>query len=247
MTNVVDLARLSEAVYEDQPKVGQWLRRGLPYTVKGSSYKSAIYAHMETDDFAFAIAGTDEIGDIASDWQLFIGRMPDQYRVARSAYLAAGQLIFNLGGMYLTGHSLGGGLASMLAKEHGDPVVTFNAPGMARAFADLKHREPGLSTARDEDRKVLHICSHFDLVSRGTGAHMGGKDSVRRLSTKTPKTAATAGSVLLGVATSVFTGPLAVGAGVVAAAVGIVEGHSIRRLVSALERKKEYEQDLGWI
>lgn len=71
-----------------------------------------------------------------------MGRMPDQYRVATSAYFEALQRANALVGFYLTGHSLGGGLASMLAKQFGDPTATFNAPGMARAFSDPQAQQP---------------------------------------------------------------------------------------------------------
>jgi hypothetical protein len=145
MTSVVDLAKLSDAVYQDQVSVGEWLRRGLPYTIESSGFKSALYQNRRTADFALTIAGTSptELDDLRSDYQLAMGRMPDQYRVALSAYSAAADQTGGLVGFYLTGHSLGGGLASMLGKQFGDPLVTFNAPGMARAFADLTGRHMG--------------------------------------------------------------------------------------------------------
>jgi hypothetical protein len=140
---------------------------------------------MESNDYALAIAGTSptEFDDLKSDAQLTLGLMPNQYRVARSAYFAVAAVSGGFGGLYITGHSLGGGLASMLAKEHGDPTVTFNAPGMARAFANLQSKEPGLSVCEDKDRKIIHICAFFDVVSRGTGKHLGGANTVKRIKT----------------------------------------------------------------
>jgi hypothetical protein len=87
MTSVADLAKLADAVYSDQISVGQWLRRGQPFTQENSSYKSALFQNSVSADYALAIAGTSltELDDLESDYQLAMGRMPDQYRVARSA------------------------------------------------------------------------------------------------------------------------------------------------------------------
>jgi hypothetical protein len=45
MTSVVDLAKLSDAVYTDKVKVGQWLRIGLPFTQQGSGFNSAFLTY----------------------------------------------------------------------------------------------------------------------------------------------------------------------------------------------------------
>jgi hypothetical protein len=245
MTSVVDLAKLANAVYNDETGVGQWLRRGLPYTVEGSGFKSALYQNRQTADFALVVAGTSptELDDLHSDIQLALGRMPNQYRVARSAFADAMNQTGGLVGFYLTGHSLGGGLVSMLGKEHGNPTVTFNAPGMARAFANLQSNEPGMSSARDDDRKVLHICAFFDVVSRGTGAHLGGSDSVRRHYTGSIGRNTAIGAVV----GTVLSGGNPLGAAAGAGAATALTAHSMDRMVSTLEGIPRYSEPLDWL
>lgn len=245
MASVVDLAKLADAVYEDKTAVGQWIRYGLPFSVENSGFKSALYQHRQTAEFSMVIAGTSptEWDDLRSDYQLAMGRMPDQYRVARSAFQASMNQTGGLVGFYLTGHSLGGGLVSMLGKEHGNPTVTFNAPGMARAFADLQSSEPGMGVVRDDDRKVLHICAFFDVVSRGTGAHMGAAGSVQRVHTGavgvTTFVAGAVGTLLSG-------GNPLVGAAAAAGATAL-KAHGITRMIPALENNSAYTEDLDWL
>jgi hypothetical protein len=60
-----------------------------PLLSKAAVFKSALFQHMESNDYALAIAGTSptEFDDLKSDAQLALGLMPNQYRVARSATL----------------------------------------------------------------------------------------------------------------------------------------------------------------
>lgn len=245
MASVVDLAKLADAVYSDALSVEQWLRVGLPFTVENSGFKSALYQHRQSAEFSLIIAGTSptDLDDLHSDYQLAIGTMPNQYRVARSAFQAASNQTGGLVGFYLAGHSLGGGLASMLGKEYGNPTVTFNAPGMARAFADLQSNEPGMGVARDDDRKVLHICAFFDVVSRGTGRHMGAQGSVQRIHTGAVGTT----TLIAGAVGTLLSGgnPL-VGAAAAAGATAL-KAHGITRMIPVLESNSAYSQDLDWL
>lgn len=242
MTSVVDLAKLSNAVYSDKVKVGQWLRVGLPFTVNGSGFKSALFQNMQSNDYALAIAGTEptDTDDLKSDVQIAFGNVPNQHRVARSAYHSVAGVTGGLSSVYITGHSLGGGLASMLGKEHGDPCVTFNAPGMARSFAALTKSEPGLSAVKDENRKILHIRAAFDAVSIGTGRHMG-KNAV-----KSAYTAPVGRKELLaGAATTMVAGPVAGAA--VTGGMAVAKAHGITRLIPVLSGKPEFTKDLAWV
>jgi hypothetical protein len=143
----------------------------------------------------------------------------------------------------LTGHSLGGGLASMLGKQFGDPLVTFNAPGMARAFADLQSNNPGMGVARDEDRKVLHICAFFDVVSRGTGRHMGAEGSVQRIHTGAVGTS----TIVAGVVGTLVTGGNPLVGAAAAAGVTALKAHGITRMIPVLENNSEYTRPLDWL
>jgi putative lipase involved disintegration of autophagic bodies len=85
---------------------------------------------------------------------------------------------FNL---YLTGHSLGGGLASLLsAKKAGLPTVTFNAPGMQRSFigSHLLDIIGRINLHYVDTSQMLHLRSTGDPVSSLTGKHMGKVEEV---------------------------------------------------------------------
>lgn len=89
-----------------------------------------------------AIRGTDgdqkDKKDFWSDLQIAIGRVPSQYKSAKMAFdefkNIAGRVKIQSSSFYLTGHSLGNGLASILMEKESFPkptfVVTFNSPGM---------------------------------------------------------------------------------------------------------------------
>jgi hypothetical protein len=245
MTSVVDLAKLSDAVYQDKTSVEQWLRVGLPFTQENSGFKSALYQHRQTAEFSLIIAGTSptELDDLHSDVQIAIGNTPNQYRVARTAFHAAMNQTGGLVGFYLAGHSLGGGLVSMLGKEHGNPTVTFNAPGMARAFAHMQTSEPSMGVVRDDDRKVLHICAFFDVVSRGTGAHMGAAGSVRRIHTGAVGTS----TIVAGAIGTLLSGGNPLIGAAAAAGVTALKAHGITRMIPVLESNSTYTEDLDWL
>jgi len=141
----------------------------------------------------FAIRGTDEIRDaVVSDVQIAIGVNPEQFEISLGFFDEFASNISNIGSTYLTGHSLGGGLASMLSAYHGLPVVTFNAPGVVRSFVSLKtygacsgimrHYPPlqGVCrTSRDlirgnvNEKQMLNVRAKYDAVSIGTGDTFG--------------------------------------------------------------------------
>jgi len=74
-----------------------------------------------------AFRGTDDFWDgLLDDKQIAVGGVPPQVFAACDAVRSLG-----LGSQaYLTGHSLGGALALIVAAREGLPAVTFNAPGV---------------------------------------------------------------------------------------------------------------------
>lgn len=138
MASVHDLCLLSSAVYDTDGgatagKSGRWVTKRPPFGNADSGFYAVLFqAGYET---VFAIRGTDftQGSDLGADLELAVGSVPHQFPKADTAFKAALQFNGNRP-MYLTGHSLGGGLASMLGAKHKMPTVTFNAPGMMRSY-----------------------------------------------------------------------------------------------------------------
>jgi hypothetical protein len=79
-----------------------------------------------------AFRGTDQLmmGDGVASYRQAIGLRSEQYdrAVQLSTLVASSQLV--AAGLSFTGHSLGGGLASIAALRNGLPATTFNAAGL---------------------------------------------------------------------------------------------------------------------
>ena len=91
------------------------------------------------DEVVIAYAGTNSALDIAWDDMLIAIQIePTQANGARTFYnqTIGNSLVSSTANIYITGHSLGGSLAQIVAAEKNKECVTFNAPGM-------KHKVPG--------------------------------------------------------------------------------------------------------
>lgn len=168
MASTLDLARLSAHVYSwnhEQGKVpsgsvgeGEWVcvRRFGPDGTEvaagqsiGPGFAAALYQEAQRGEFAFAIRGTDDLLDASVDDVLIAARFnADQLHQAKAA-LSLVRAAHRGTPLYLTGHSLGGGLAVLLAAENPDlPTVTFNAPVMnALAMTPADLLRPGFGSA----------------------------------------------------------------------------------------------------
>lgn len=190
MASVFDLANLSGMAYHfNKSSFNNWVRIrnfGVP---SGKGFYAEIYANTSKKEAVLSIRGTDfdsgDKSDLLSDAQLATGNTPSQYKRAREAYELAkteAQKAYGYNhALYLTGHSLGGGLASLVsAYKGGLPTVTFNAPGMKRAYIGghfikiIGH----INFSYVNTSKMLHIRATGDVVSRGTGDHMGKVEDV---------------------------------------------------------------------
>ncbi len=87
------------------------------------------------NEVIIAYRGTDSFLDIAiDDIQIFINKVPSQKTGAINFYdkiVGLTDIINEHTTITLTGHSLGGALAQLVAVEKNATAVTFNAPGMA--------------------------------------------------------------------------------------------------------------------
>lgn len=187
MASVFELANLSAMAYHStKVKYDTWHRR-MPYGYKnGKGFYAEAYRNNIKNEIVLAIRGTDfkdkDWRDGIADMQIASGQVPYQLKEALDAFNKEGAIAKrNNYKIYLTGHSLGGGIASLVAAKKGDvPVVTFNAPGMLRSFVSSHFIDLfGLIHYHLLDKsKFLHIRANGDLVSMGPSHHMGKVEEV---------------------------------------------------------------------
>jgi len=91
-----------------------------------------------------AIRGTEGLNfqDLFADLQLGIGQIPEQYTALKNFYetLKSSGQIQETDNLTISGHSLGGFLAQLLAVDYGtdfEHTYTFNAPGIGGVPLDL--------------------------------------------------------------------------------------------------------------
>jgi hypothetical protein len=155
-----------------------------------------------------AFAGTENLQDGGADvqlgWNQWLGKRPD------GSVGKGGQDVLNYirahasNPIYITGHSLGGGLAEYAAyyakaqveqlvrSDRQDPtfklnlsLTTFNAMGVLDSLALHEGTSEATITALMQGTYVAHYYRQGDLVSRLGGGHVGGTGSVYKLGTDT--------------------------------------------------------------
>src|SRR6185312_9011616 len=188
---VLDLAKLALAVYSHPPvPVDRWE----PVQTFGSQRKHGFYAvlYRREELHILAYRGTDDWQvDLIDDAAILLGWISSQMGNARDALLTARTVLRGkLGGkLCLTGHSLGGGLAALIAAQYNLPCVTFNAPGTKRSFkahyikgiTGAPYFAPMIKTTtpyETNDGRILNVRARFDAVSVGTGPALGDTDSI---------------------------------------------------------------------
>jgi len=176
----MDLALCANAVYSrDVIKVGPWRRIGEPYGDNSFGFYASAYLHENGRELVVAFRGTDDLADAIADVTIFLGKYPNQAIHAERALKDILSKHRNIKSVHLTGHSLGGGLASLMANAHDLPAVTFNAPGMSRSSIPdwvpfgIKDVVAWGKSVFDSENDILHIRASYDVVSAGTGPRMG--------------------------------------------------------------------------
>lgn len=137
-------AALAGDVYNNSGAPEGWTRLSVSEDPKNGFYAAA-YKKDGSNEIVVVYRGTNESIFAGTDWnsnaQIGAGLRPDQYNNARAFYDAVKQ---QSGGatISLTGHSLGGGLAQLVAAStHNDDRVSataFNAPGVSGSLDNIK-------------------------------------------------------------------------------------------------------------
>lgn len=186
MPSLLALAKACEASYQSVPELQGWTRIHR-YGPRPSGFFGALFRRQLEDgrfEIILAYRGTDGVldGDMASNRDILRGRMVRQFSDALAALSDALQRSEGHT-LYITGHSLGGGLAALCSldkwrKGTALPTVTFNAPGLKASAKQLwgntsslyerEIRSSGLDAYMNEYRKALHIQVEGDPI-----AHFG--------------------------------------------------------------------------
>jgi hypothetical protein len=171
--SLLELARLSSAAYSIKPMCHGW-RTAQAYNLDSSYFAAALFKSEERDDWVLAYRGTDALADLIDDALIGLGAVTTQSFAAERT-LSKALILSSPGKLTLTGHSLGGGLASLIACRHRLPCVTFNAPGMARSLVSSYSSwvSGWIALARTDTSRMLNIRTAGDMVSLATGPGIG--------------------------------------------------------------------------
>ncbi|KKB96266.1 hypothetical protein SZ25_00643 [Candidatus Arcanobacter lacustris] len=131
-----DLAKLSDAVYEG-PKDGYAAELPPGYSYidsSGTKESSEGYfgaAFKSGNTVVVAHRGTDSFSDVDDDYAIFVGKhLPDQVKEAEQFTKKIRAKYGNDVEIIHTGHSLGGGVAQVMALMGKDRAVSFDNPGI---------------------------------------------------------------------------------------------------------------------
>ncbi len=120
---------------------------GAPPSVPG--FKNAIYLDHVSGKYVVAFAGTNDRADIMADIWQGLGQFTLQYNKAIEIGRKLKDLVDFRSNTVVTGHSLGGGLASAASVVSGFHADTFNAAGLLQST--LPYDEDGNSIPSDPD------------------------------------------------------------------------------------------------
>ena len=128
-----------------------------------------VVTYQKKNDIIVAYCGTNDDKDFVSDAQMAMNEVPEQYEKANQYYLDTVAKNPNAS-VVLTGHSLGGSLAQLVASRHKETsAVTFNAFGIKSI---LKSPETKAKDYFQDNKNSFNYIIEGDPVSNST-QHVG--------------------------------------------------------------------------
>lgn len=128
-----------------------------------------VVTYQKKNDIIVAYCGTNDEKDFVSDAQMAMNEVPEQYEKANQYYLDT--VAKNpKASVILTGHSLGGSLAQLVASRHKETsAVTFNAFGVKSILENPKTKE---KDCFQDNKNSFNYIIEGDPVSNST-QHVG--------------------------------------------------------------------------
>ena len=169
---VQDAGTLSAKVYSDRPAD----MNGWKQTAQASADNGFHAKALEKDGVVMVVfRGSDDMGDLRVDHQMLSGKLPDQFQNAVD-FMEQVKAQNPNKKIVVTGHSLGGSLAELVAcKEKDTTAITFNSFGIDSI---VKDKAP---TEFRDNKNIYNYIIEGDPVSNSS-KHVG-------LTTRLPKTA----------------------------------------------------------
>jgi hypothetical protein len=151
--------------------LGDWARQYIDFS-KQTGFVGAIFAKSKTDVVVSFRGSVSKQKDWAgADVKMFLRKLPENHFLGGSELYTTARGLYPSATIVVVGHSLGGAIAQLVARYHGCPGVSFNAPGMATHAEKLPVQLP--VPGGGGGAAVVNFREARDPVSAAIGGHIG--------------------------------------------------------------------------